>query len=493
MSVPTSTSFVLCVAVTIFSSQAVLASLPACGTVPAGQACHFTNVSDFEGGSFDHVSFDPLDERDTLGIVQKFQNITAFDIRNGSGAIRHTSEHASDFPGEGSEGGAVSGEYRIDMGYFGTTRVTVDFDMAVDAVGGFFGGASDSASVTVTLEDGSSFDVTLNDAGIPATQEGAPSPEGECTAINGFLGIDSGGGSKIVQVVFSVARDAASLDSLFLGTAEGGSHGPGVVGFPEAAINPNCTALGYPAPPVLPQSAPVILDSDNDGMPDNWEQQYGLNPLDASDATIDSDGDGIANLTEFVNGTDPAYFDISTPNTLVGTTEVQGALRLTPQSTPPVNCIADTEGAMYYDSTMSMILICDGVGWQAYRGPQGSIGPAGPQGMPGEPGTKGEKGDQGVTGPEGPAGPQGLKGDKGEPGKDAPFANIGCSTNQIIRYNGTTWECATDILGALTLNCKDGDTIMFKSGSWHCAYLPGHGDGRSKRKHKLEESSSKKH
>ncbi|MGD8593263.1 MAG: hypothetical protein PVF82_10555 [Gammaproteobacteria bacterium] len=475
MSVPTLTSLVFCAAVTMFSSQVVLANLPACGTVPTGQVCYFTNVSDFEGGGFDHVSFDPLDERDTLSIVQKFENITVFDIRNGSGAIRHTSEHASDFPGEGSEGGAVSGEYRVDMGYFGTSQVIVEFDLPVDAVGGFFGGANGTANITVTLEDGSSFNTTLNDAGIPAAPEGASSPEGECTAINGFLGLDSGGESKIVKVVFSVPRDAASLDSLFLGTAEGGSHGPGVVGFPETVINPNCTALGYPAPPVLPQSALVIMDSDGDGLPDEWEQQYGLNPLDASDATIDSDGDGIANLTEFVNGTDPTYFDIGTPNTLTSNTEVQGALRLTPQSTPPVNCIANTEGAMYYDSTLGMILVCDGVGWQAYRGPRGDMGPAGPQGLPGEPGAKGEKGD------------------KGEPGKDAPFANISCSTQQIIRYNGTTWECATDILGALTLNCRDGDTILFKDGRWQCAYLPGQGTGRNKWNHELKESKSKKH
>lgn len=475
MSVPTSTSLVLFSALTIFSSQVALASLPACSTAPAGQACYFTNVSDFEGGVFDHVSFDPLDEGDTLSIVEKFNNITAFDITGGSGAIRHTSEHATNFPGEGTEGGAVSGEYRIDMGYFAATQVTLSFNTPVDAVGGFFGGAPDKSSVTVFLEDGSSLAVTLNEAGIPSVPDINASPESECTAINGFIGIDSGGGSKIVQVVFTVSRDAASLDSLFLGTAEGGSHGPGVVRFPETVINPNCTALGYPAPPVLPQSTPVIPDTDGDGMPDDWEQQYGLNPLDASDASIDSDGDGIANRTEFVNGTDPTYFDASTPNKLIGNVAVQGGLRLIPQSEPPVNCIASTEGAMYYDSTLGMILICDGVDWQTYRGPQGFVGPAGPQGLPGEPGEKG---------------------DTGEPGKDAPFANISCSTNQIIRYNGTTWECATDILQLLTLSCKAGDTIMFKNGRWQCAYLPGQGTGRNNWQHKpedLKESKSDKH
>ena len=480
MSVAKSISVALFVTIFLFFSQAALANLPVCGTVPLGQPCHFTNVSDFDGGIFEHVSFDPIDERDTASIVQKFGNIQTFTITGGEGAIRHTSEHAGNFAGEGSEGGAVSGEYRIDMGYFGSTTVSVTFNTPVDAVGGFLGGSNGSASLTVILEDGSSFNVTPNEANIPGVPNGVPSPEGECTAINGFLGIDSGGGPRIIEVSFMVSSDAASLDSLFFGTAEGGSRGPGVVRFPETVVNLNCTALGYPIPPVLPQSAPVVLDADGDGMTDNWEQLYGLNPLDPTDAAIDSDGDGISNLTEFINGTDPTFFNISTPNTLNGNTEVQGTLRLTPQSTPPVSCVADSEGAMYYDALQAMMLICDGAGWQAYRGPQGPVG---------EPGLPGEKGERGDVGPEGP---QGDKGVQGEPGKDAPFANIRCATNQIIRFNGTTWECAVDILGALTLNCKDGDTIMLKGGAWQCAHLPGQGIGRGDRKHGPEQDQENK-
>ena len=33
-------------------------------------------------------------------------------------------------------------------------------------------------------------------------------------------------------------------------------------------------------------------DSDNDGMPDWWEMDFGLDPYDASDAALDSDSDG---------------------------------------------------------------------------------------------------------------------------------------------------------------------------------------------------------
>jgi len=48
-----------------------------------------------------------------------------------------------------------------------------------------------------------------------------------------------------------------------------------------------------------------VSDSDNDGMPDDWENQYGLNPQDPLDADVDSDKDGLSNLQEFMAGTNP--------------------------------------------------------------------------------------------------------------------------------------------------------------------------------------------
>jgi len=46
-------------------------------------------------------------------------------------------------------------------------------------------------------------------------------------------------------------------------------------------------------------------DSDGDGMPDLYEVEHGLDPLDDSDALEDADGDGHSNLEEYQQGTDP--------------------------------------------------------------------------------------------------------------------------------------------------------------------------------------------
>jgi hypothetical protein len=55
-----------------------------------------------------------------------------------------------------------------------------------------------------------------------------------------------------------------------------------------------------------------LSDVDNDKMDDGWEQFYGLNPRDPSDAYHDFDNDGFKNLDEFTMRTDPLdanYFE----------------------------------------------------------------------------------------------------------------------------------------------------------------------------------------
>ncbi len=44
------------------------------------------------------------------------------------------------------------------------------------------------------------------------------------------------------------------------------------------------------------------IDSDGDGMPDDWETANGLNPNDPSDANGDCTGDGYTNIEKYING-----------------------------------------------------------------------------------------------------------------------------------------------------------------------------------------------
>lgn len=56
---------------------------------------------------------------------------------------------------------------------------------------------------------------------------------------------------------------------------------------------------------VQPKEEKPLLDTDGDGMPDEWEVQYGLDPKDPADANKDKDEDGFTNLEEFLAKTDP--------------------------------------------------------------------------------------------------------------------------------------------------------------------------------------------
>ncbi len=64
-----------------------------------------------------------------------------------------------------------------------------------------------------------------------------------------------------------------------------------------------CLFLTFLLYPVEAQS--IEDDSDNDGMPDDWELKYGFDPDNSTDADQDPDEDNLTNLQEFENGTEP--------------------------------------------------------------------------------------------------------------------------------------------------------------------------------------------
>ncbi len=64
------------------------------------------------------------------------------------------------------------------------------------------------------------------------------------------------------------------------------------------------------------ETDPLDEDTDGDGLRDGWEVKFAFNPLDASGvngAGGDPDGDGILNLTEQTNGTDPRRNNSAAP------------------------------------------------------------------------------------------------------------------------------------------------------------------------------------
>ncbi len=61
--------------------------------------------------------------------------------------------------------------------------------------------------------------------------------------------------------------------------------------------------------PIL-NSLPAPLDTDHDGMPDDWETENGLNPADTDDRNGDPNLDGYTNLEEFLNSLVTAPTDV---------------------------------------------------------------------------------------------------------------------------------------------------------------------------------------
>jgi hypothetical protein len=88
------------------------------------------------------------------------------------------------------------------------------------------------------------------------------------------------------------AVDKRIIEEVRAGTAEYGNNG---------IITTPSDVGGWPAL----ATEPAPKDKDGDGMPDEWESRYGLDPKDASDSKQDKDGDGYTNVEEYLNGTDP--------------------------------------------------------------------------------------------------------------------------------------------------------------------------------------------
>ena len=69
----------------------------------------------------------------------------------------------------------------------------------------------------------------------------------------------------------------------------------------DADVCPWCSA----EQPDETETVDETWDSDADGMPDEWEKKFSLDPFSTEDAALDPDTDGFTNVEEFQGGTDP--------------------------------------------------------------------------------------------------------------------------------------------------------------------------------------------
>ena len=111
-----------------------------------------------------------------------------------------------------------------------------------------------------------------------------------------------------IELGTTTAYGASSVSqTLAAGTAAS------AVSFPAAGLTPgtvyhfrfvvqNGTGTSNGADRVF--TTPAFVDTDGDGLPNDWESAHGLNPNSAADAALDGDGDGASNAAEFAAATD---------------------------------------------------------------------------------------------------------------------------------------------------------------------------------------------
>jgi hypothetical protein len=89
------------------------------------------------------------------------------------------------------------------------------------------------------------------------------------------------------------AVDRRIIDHVRAGTAAPGTK--------QGIITDVNQVGGYPVYAGRP-----VIDTDGDGIPDDWERAHGLNPNNPTDAAADATGDGYTNIEKYLNGLDPA-------------------------------------------------------------------------------------------------------------------------------------------------------------------------------------------
>jgi hypothetical protein len=110
------------------------------------------------------------------------------------------------------------------------------------------------------------------------------------------LGFSLAREGEFIRLYDSIGQLIDSVD--FSRQAPGRSDGR----IPDGSISIATALVPSPGSSNLGQET---LDSDQDGIPDEWELVHGLDPSDSFDALLDPDQDGVINLDEYFDDTDP--------------------------------------------------------------------------------------------------------------------------------------------------------------------------------------------
>ncbi|MHA3772864.1 protein-arginine deiminase family protein [Verrucomicrobiota bacterium sgz303538] len=157
---------------------------------------------------------------------------------------------------------------------------------------------------------------TLDSAGF-RTLLNAGTGESDIPKASNDRGVIVGGGNRVVYVERMYTTSANEAHGLVWNRGRLAdlnnitSKPPGFVIEPAVSINhagqiaANATFSGIRRAVMLQP----VTDNDGDGMSNDWEVYYGLDPADSTDATDDLDGDELSNLQEYLAGTNPTQVD----------------------------------------------------------------------------------------------------------------------------------------------------------------------------------------
>ena len=157
------------------------------------------------------------------------------------------------------------------------------------------------------------FSFTPGSAVLPSSIEPLKVSNGRHLLLNGYVA----GAVKAYLVVPAQDADGDGMSDDwgrvhglsvdYAGDADQDWDGDGVSNLVEYQLRRNPLIRDGGVALALPsRSFGLALDSDQDGMPDTWEDSHWLASADPADAALDYDHDGVSNLGEFQRGTSPA-------------------------------------------------------------------------------------------------------------------------------------------------------------------------------------------